>query len=55
VQHGFANQRFKTYEEIKKWLDKWIVSKDEYFFYHKIHLLPEKWKKIIASNGKYFE
>jgi len=24
MQHDLADQHFKTYEEIKKWLDKWI-------------------------------
>jgi len=24
-------------------------------FYREIHLLPEKWKKVIVSDGKYFE
>jgi len=42
----------------KKWLDEWIVSKNEHFFYCGIHSLLKKWKKwekIVASNGKYFE
>lgn len=32
-----------------------IALKDEYLFYHGIHLLSEKWEKIIASYIKYFE
>jgi hypothetical protein len=55
MQHGLADQHFKTYEEIKKWLDEWIASKDEHFFYRGIHLLSEKWEKIVASDGHYFE
>jgi len=31
-----------------------IVSK-EHFFYRGILLLPEKWKKVIANDEKYFE
>jgi len=54
IEHGLADQHFKTYKEIKKWLDKWITSKDD-FFYRGIHLLPEKWEKVIASDGHYFE
>jgi len=55
IQHSFTDQHFKTYEEIKKWLDEWIASKDEHFFYCGIYLLPEKWEQVIASDGKYFE
>jgi len=54
MQHDLTDQHFKTYKEIKKWLDRWIVSKDE-FFYREIQLLPEKQKKVLAKNGKYFE
>jgi len=25
------------------------------FFYREIHLLSEKWEKVIASDRKYFE
>jgi len=34
MQRGLANQHFKIYEdeEIKKWLNEWIASKDEHFF-----------------------
>jgi len=42
TQHGLADQQFKIYKEIKKWLDELIASKDEHFFYRGIHLLPEK-------------
>lgn len=55
MQHDLADQHFKIYEEIKKSLDEWIASKDEHFFYRGIHLLPKKWEKVIASDGKYFE
>jgi len=33
MQRGLADQHFKIYEEIKKWLNEWIASKDEHFFY----------------------
>jgi histone-lysine N-methyltransferase SETMAR len=55
MQHGLSGQHFKTYEEIKKWLDEWIASKQEEFFYRGIHLLPERWAKVVANDGQYFE
>ncbi|KYM85593.1 hypothetical protein ALC53_04530 [Atta colombica] len=37
-------------------IDDWIASKDEAFFGRGIHMLPEKWKKVVASgSGHYFE
>ncbi|EFN88788.1 Histone-lysine N-methyltransferase SETMAR, partial [Harpegnathos saltator] len=38
----------------KKWLNEWIASKDESFFHHGMQQLPDRWKNIIASDGKYF-
>ena len=46
---------FDSYEGVRKWLDKWFVSKDEKFFWRGIHKLPERWEKCIISEGKYFE
>jgi len=31
------------------------ASKDEAFFRRGIHMLPEKWEKVVASDGHYFE
>jgi len=33
----------------------WIASKDEAFFRRGIHMLPERWEKVVASDGHYFE
>ncbi|EFN79299.1 Histone-lysine N-methyltransferase SETMAR, partial [Harpegnathos saltator] len=55
MAHGLSDQYFKDYEEIEKWLNKWIASKDESFFRHGMQQLPDRWEKIIASDGKYFD
>lgn len=55
MQSALSGKRFGSYDEIKNWLDDWITSKQPNFFYRGIHLLPEKWEKIIAFGGKYFE
>jgi len=49
-------KHFKTYEEIKKWLDEWIALKDKYFFITEFTyslMEPEKWEKVIGNDGKY--
>lgn len=55
MAHGLADQRFHSYEEAKKFIDSWIASKDMSFFRRGIHILPERWEKVVASDGQYFE
>ncbi|EGI59650.1 Mariner Mos1 transposase, partial [Acromyrmex echinatior] len=55
MQSALSEERFNSYEGIKKWLDEWIASKEPDFFIRGIRLLPERWKKVIASEGAYFE
>jgi len=53
--HALAERHFDSYEDIRKWLDEWFISKDEEFFWLGIHKLPERWEKCIINEGKYFE
>ena len=53
--HALAEQRFTSYENVRKWLDDWFASKEQQFFWRGIHKLPDRWEKCIASNGQYFE
>ena len=55
MTHGLAEQHFHSYEDAKKWVDSWITSKDESFFRHGIRMLPERWEKVVASDGQYFQ
>lgn len=55
MQNALQDVQFKSYEEVKKWIDEWIAAKPEKFFYDGIHKLPERWSKVIASDGKYFD
>ncbi|KAG5321397.1 MOS1T transposase, partial [Pseudoatta argentina] len=54
MAHGLADRRFHSYEEAQKWIDSWIASKDMSFFRRRIHVLPERWSKVVESDGKYF-
>ncbi|KAG5318703.1 MOS1T transposase, partial [Pseudoatta argentina] len=49
-----ADRRFHSYEEAQKWIDSWVASKDMSFFRRGIHVLPERWEKVVESDGKYF-
>ena len=55
MAHGLSEQRFTSYEDTKNWVDLWITSKDEEFFRRGIRMLPERWGKVVANDGKYFE
>ena len=39
MAHDLANQQFRSYEDIEKWLDSWIASKDEHFYSNDIRAL----------------
>ena len=55
MAHGLADQQFRSYEDIEKWLDSWIALKDEHFYRNSIRALPERWAKVVAHDGQYFE
>ena len=40
--HALAEQRFGSYEDVKKWLDEWFAAKGEDFYWRGIHKLPER-------------
>ncbi|KAG5321343.1 MOS1T transposase, partial [Pseudoatta argentina] len=55
MAHGLADRRFHSYEEAQKWIDSWIASKDMSFFRRGIHVLPERWEKVVSSDGQYLK
>ena len=55
IQHGLSEQHLNSYEEVKNWIDGWLASKDERWYYKGIHQLPERWKKVIVNDGLYFD
>jgi len=49
--HALAEQRFGSYEDVKKLLDG---SRPE-DFYWRVSTNCERWEKCVISNGVYFE
>ena len=45
-----ASHRFTSFAKI----ENWIASKNESFFRDGIRKLPERWEKVIGSDGQYF-
>ncbi|KAG5324773.1 MOS1T transposase, partial [Pseudoatta argentina] len=54
MTHGLSEQHFTSYEDTKNWIDNWIALKDA-FFQRGIRMLPERWEKVVASDGQYFQ
>lgn len=55
MAHALTAQRFTSYKDTKNWVDSWIASKDKEFFRRGIRMLPERWEKVVASDGQYFK
>lgn len=53
MQTSLADVRFRNAEEVRKWVDEWIASKDEDFFKRGINKLPRRWNEVIANDGQY--
>lgn len=53
MQTDLYEKRFRNAEEVRKWVDEWIASKDKDFFKRGIHKLPRRWLEVIANEGQY--
>ena len=42
-------------EEVTKWVNQWVASKEPDFFNRGIYLLSEKLENVVLFNGKYFK
>jgi len=48
--HALAQQRFTSYEDVRKWLDDWFGSKEQKFFWRDIHKLSKGGKNVAMGN-----
>ena len=55
MQNAFTEIRFTSEQGIKNWLGSPLAAKPAQFFWDGIHKLSERWEKVIASDGQYFE
>jgi len=46
MQYALMDTHFSSYEEVQKWMNEWIASKDTAFYRREIALLPERWEKV---------
>ena len=45
MAHGLADQHFRSYEEVKNWINSWIASKDDQFFQRGFVRYPKDGRK----------
>jgi len=55
MQHEFAGCRFKSVDQIRDFVKKYLASKPRIFYRSRIRQLPERWQKVISNNGYYFD
>ena len=55
MEHFFREKTYAKIEEIKKDVSQYFDQKPASFYERGIKLLPEKWEKVIASEGNYFD
>ena len=55
MQNELSDVRFKTFEEVHKWVDDFLASQDETFFAEGIRELPKRWLKVIESDRDSFD
>ena len=55
MQNALTGIRFTSEQGIKNWFDSFLATKPAQFFWDGIHKFPERWVKVIARDGQYFE
>lgn len=55
MSSALSEQRFSNHAEVKNWMDGWIESKPEKFFWDGLHKLPKNWRKVIENDGNYIQ
>jgi len=46
MDHALAEQRFGSYEDVKKWLDEWFAAKGEDFYWNVSTNCPKDRKNV---------
>ena len=55
MQNALSGIRFTSVQGIRNWLDDFLAAKPAQFYWDGIHKLPERWGKVVVSDGQYFE
>ena len=54
MQSALTGIRFASEQGIKNRLDSFLAAQPAQFFWDGIHKLPERWEKVIVTDGQYF-
>lgn len=55
LKEALGGQRFRTNDEVQQFVQSWLRTQPEEFYYKGIMKLPERWKRCIELEGEYVE
>ena len=55
MQHYLDGKSFRNVGDVRNFLTSYFEEKEEDFYRRGIEVLPERWEKVIANNGQYFD
>ena len=51
---ALAEQRFGSYEDVKKWFDEWFAAKVEYFYWRVFRYYPKDGENVQQAKEHIF-
>lgn len=54
-EQEYSGIHFTSVVGVKNWINIFLGARKPQFFWDGIHNLPERWAKVVASDGQYFE
>ena len=54
TEHRLRGTTFKKVEEVRKFLDEYFDGQPRTFYRDGIRNLPDRWRKVVSSDGNYF-
>ncbi|WKX99287.1 hypothetical protein Q1695_014289 [Nippostrongylus brasiliensis] len=53
LQAFCAGKTFHNREDVRRAVDEWITSRSPSFWQDGIAALPDRWRKVVATDGQY--
>jgi hypothetical protein len=53
MNNALQSESFVDDDHLKQWLADFFASKPAQFYKNGIHSLPDRWKKVVDSDGDY--
>ena len=50
IHYDLSSQKFKSFEDIEKWIAEWIASQSKDFYWRGIHSMRQRWANLLKDN-----